>query len=84
MALCADFERVFEIGPVFRAEDSNTNRHLCEFTGLDMEMVIKEHYFEVLDMLANLLVYVFNGLQRNYARELEVIKQQYPFDDFVC
>jgi len=49
MALMADFDRVFEIGPVFRAEDSNTNRHLCEFTGLDMEMTIKEHYFEVLD-----------------------------------
>lgn len=48
MAICADFGRVFEIGPVFRAEDSFTHRHLCEFTGLDFEMEIKEHYFEVL------------------------------------
>lgn len=63
MALCADFDRVFEIGPVFRAEDSNTNRHLCEFTGLDMEMTIKEHYFEVLDMLADLLVFIFEGIE---------------------
>lgn len=55
-------DRVFEIGPVFRAEDSNTNRHLCEFTGLDMEMVIKEHYFEVLDVLGDMFVYIFNGL----------------------
>lgn len=62
MALCADFDRVFEIGPVFRAEDSNTNRHLCEFTGLDMEMTIKEHYFEVLDMLSELLIHIFDGL----------------------
>ena len=84
MALCADFDRVFEIGPVFRAEDSNTNRHLCEFTGLDMEMTIKEHYFEVLDMLADLLVHIFNGIQNNYAKELQVIKNQYPFEDFVC
>jgi aspartyl/asparaginyl-tRNA synthetase len=54
MAICADLERVFEIGPVFRAENSFTHRHLCEFTGLDMEMQIYEHYFEVrLD--ANLL-----------------------------
>jgi aspartyl-tRNA synthetase len=75
MALCADFERVFEIGPVFRAENSFTNRHLCEFTGLDMEMVIKEHYFEVLDMLADLLVYIFNGIETRYAKEIEVIKQ---------
>ena len=47
MAICGDFERVFEIGPVFRAEDSFTHRHLCEFTGLDVEMEINEHYFEV-------------------------------------
>lgn len=74
MALCSDFERVFEIGPVFRAEDSNTNRHLCEFTGLDMEMNIKEHYFEVLDMLANLLVFLFNGLETRYKTELDIVK----------
>ena len=32
---------------MFRAEKSRTHRHLCEFTGLDFEVVIKEHYFEV-------------------------------------
>ena len=42
------YPRVFEIGPVFRAEDSNTNRHLCEFTGLDFEMAIIEHYYEAM------------------------------------
>jgi len=62
MALMGDMERVFEIGPVFRAEHSYTNRHLCEFTGLDMEMEIKEHYFEVLDLLADLLAFIFIGL----------------------
>lgn len=46
MCVMSDFERVFEIGPVFRAENSNTHRHLCEFTGLDFEMAIHEHYFE--------------------------------------
>jgi ergosteryl-3beta-O-L-aspartate synthase len=35
MCIAADFERVYEIGPVFRAEDSNTPRHLTEYTGLD-------------------------------------------------
>ena len=58
MALCADLQRVFEIGPVFRAENSNTNRHLCEFTGLDMEMEFKDHYFEVLDLIGELMVYM--------------------------
>jgi lysyl-tRNA synthetase class II len=36
MAIAGDLDRVFEIGPVFRAENSNTRRHLCEFTGLDL------------------------------------------------
>ncbi|KAB2595739.1 aspartate--tRNA ligase [Pyrus ussuriensis x Pyrus communis] len=47
MAIRGDFGRIFEIGPVFRAEDSFTHRHLCEFTGLDVEIEIKRHYFEV-------------------------------------
>ena len=80
----ADFERVYEIGPVFRAEDSNTNRHLCEFTGLDMEMVINEHYFEVLDILGDLLHHLFTGLKNEYNTELDIIKKQYPFEDFIC
>lgn len=84
MALMGDLERVFEIGPVFRAEQSNTNRHLTEFTGLDMEMNINEHYFEVLDILAELLSHIFHGLESQYKKELEVIGKQYPFEPFVC
>jgi len=84
MALCGDLERVFEIGPVFRAENSFTNRHLCEFTGLDMEMTIKEHYFEVLDMLGDLMAHLFNGIETRYKKELDIIKEQYPFEDFKC
>ena len=38
MLINADYGTVFEIGPVFRAENSHTNRHLCEFTGIDIEM----------------------------------------------
>lgn len=41
-------KRVFSAGPVFRAENSNTPRHMTEFTGLDMEMEIKKDYREVL------------------------------------
>jgi aspartyl-tRNA synthetase len=39
---------VFSVGPVFRAENSNTPRHMTEFTGLDMEMEIKKDYREVV------------------------------------
>lgn len=48
MAISADLNKVFEIGPVFRAEKSLSRRHLCEFTGLDFEMAINEHYNEAL------------------------------------
>lgn len=84
MALAGDLQRVFEIGPVFRAENSNTNRHLCEFTGLDLEMEFKNHYFEVLDMISELMVFMFTQLPKRYARELGVINDQYPFEDFKC
>lgn len=84
MALAADMDRVFEIGPVFRAENSNTYRHLCEFTGLDMEMTFKNHYFEVLDLLGDMLVYIFNNLEERYTKELAVVADQYPFEPFKC
>lgn len=84
MVLCGDMHRVFEIGPVFRAEHSNTNRHLCEFTGLDIEMVFYEHYFEILDLLAEMFVSIFNGLEERYAKELKVVNEQYPYEPFQC
>ena len=82
-AACGGFERVFEIGPVFRAENSNTRRHLCEFTGLDLEMAISEHYDEVLDVIGNLFVYIFDGLKEKFGRELERVREQHPFDDLL-
>lgn len=69
-----------EIGPVFRAENSNTHRHLCEFTGMDFEMVIKEHYFEVLDVFSDLFIYIFDQLNAQHAKELEVINAQHGFE----
>lgn len=81
MAICADFERVFEIGPVFRAEKSLTHRHLTEFVGLDLEMAFYEHYHEVLDILDGLFIYMFDGLKSRFALEIEAVRTQYPFED---
>ncbi|KAM0944358.1 putative aspartate--tRNA ligase [Dioscorea sansibarensis] len=80
MAICGGFERVFEVGSVFRAEDSYTHRHLCEFVGLDVEMVIKEHYEEVMDVVDRLFVAMFDYLNENCKKELEAIDGQYPFE----
>jgi len=78
MGVVSDLYRVFEIGPVFRAEDSNTHRHMCEFTGLDFEMGFTEHYHEVLQVLGSLFVYVFDKLNENYSGEIAAVHAQYP------
>jgi len=82
MAVCADIERVFTVGAVFRAEDSNTHRHLCEFTGLDLEMAFKEHYHEALTVIGDMFISMFKGLQKRYATEIEIVNKQFPADPF--
>ncbi|KZT30436.1 aspartyl-tRNA synthetase [Neolentinus lepideus HHB14362 ss-1] len=82
MAIAADFERVYEIGPVFRAEDSNTHRHMTEFVGLDLEMAIEEHYHEVMELLDSLFLSIFRGLRQKYSKEIEVVRKQFPADEF--
>jgi aspartyl-tRNA synthetase len=82
MMICSDFEKVYEIAPVFRAENSLTHRHMTEFMGLDMEMAFNEHYHEVLEVLGELFVNIFDGLKTQYADEIAVINRQYPFEEF--
>ncbi|KAG8525676.1 uncharacterized protein KY384_000436 [Bacidia gigantensis] len=83
MCIAADFERVYEIGPVFRAENSNTHRHLTEYTGLDLEMTIEEHYHEALDLIDNLLKSIFQGVYDRYRTEIDIIKHHFPHEDLV-
>lgn len=61
----ADFEKVFEIGSVFRAEKAFTHRHLCEFMGLDIEMQIKESYKEIIDFIFELFRFIFKKIEEN-------------------
>lgn len=79
-AACGGFDRVFEIGPVFRAENSQTARHLCEFVGLDFEMTIFEHYYEALDVMGELFAFIFDGIADRFQQELRTIALQYPFE----
>lgn len=83
MAIAGDLERVYEIGAVFRAENSNTYRHLCEYTGLDFEMALEEHYHEALDVIDDVLKTIFTGIYTKYRREVDIIKEQFPSDDLV-
>lgn len=83
MSIAADFGRVYEVGPVFRAENSNTHRHLTEYTGLDIEMAIDKHYHEALRMIDSTLKSIFEGVYKKYRPEIEVIKRQFPHEDLV-
>ncbi|KAJ4133064.1 hypothetical protein NW754_015874 [Fusarium falciforme] len=76
-------KRVFCIGPVFRAENSNTPRHMTEFTGLDLEMEIEDHYHEVREMLEGVLLYIFRGLKERCAEQIALVRTVYPSEDFL-
>lgn len=82
MAIAADFDKVFTVGAVFRAEDSNTHRHLTEFVGLDLEMAFKYHYHEVVDTIGNTFTEMFRGLRDNFAVEIATVGQQFNVEPF--
>lgn len=80
MAIMADFEKVYEIGPVFRAEDSNTPRHLTEYTGLDLEMALEEHYHEALDIIDGMFKHLWKGIYDRFSKEIDLISHFYPHE----
>jgi len=82
MLIAARFERVMEVGPIFRAENSNTARHLTEFTGLDLEMAFEEDYHEVVSLLEELMLYIFTGLRERYKLETDLVRSIYHVEDF--
>lgn len=72
------FDRVFETGPVFRAEKHNTRRHLNEYTSLDLEMGYIHSFMDICAMETGFLQYTMDFLENNYARELNVLKVALP------
>lgn len=82
MLIAARFQKVMEIGPVFRAENSNTARHLTEFTGLDLEMEFQENYHEVMAVLEDLMLFIFKELNARYKKETDLVRSVYHVDEF--
>lgn len=72
------FERVYEIGPVFRAEKHDTARHLNEYTSVDFEMGFIECFEDIMQMETGMLRFVMEFLQKEYAGELELLKVRLP------
>ena len=71
MAMASGYDRVFEVAPVFRAENSNTNRHTTEFTGFDLEFAYIDSYRDVMDLEEELLTYALTKLNEKYGEKVK-------------
>ena len=72
------FDRVMEVGPVFRAEKHNTKRHLNEYTGLDFEMGYIDDFTDIMAMETGFLQHMVEILKKEYSTELEILKVKLP------
>lgn len=72
------FERVYEIGPVFRAEKHDTSRHLNEYTSVDFEMGYIESFEEIMATEMRMLQYTFAFLEENFSSELSLLNVEIP------
>lgn len=85
MAMASGFDRIFEVAPAFRAENSNTNRHTTEFTSFDLEFSYINSYKDVMHMEQELLKYALKRVKEKYG---DVIQKEFghevivPIGDF--
>lgn len=77
MAMAAGFERIFECGPVFRAEKSHTKKHATEFTGFDLEFSFINSFEDVMKLEEEMLTYMLKRIKESYG---EKIKEVYGID----
>ncbi|MCK5731414.1 MAG: aspartate--tRNA(Asn) ligase, partial [Tenericutes bacterium] len=86
MAMSAGFNNVFEIGPVFRAENSHTAYHATEFTSVDCEMSWINSHHDVMDLEEAVMVVVMKDLknsigeefQKTFKKEITVPESAFP------
>src|SRR5687767_2293123 len=85
MAMAAGMDRVFEIGPVFRADPSFTPRHATEFTGVDMEMSWIESHLDIMESEELWLQHVMKTVREKHGKDIkesfgvEVVEPTLPF-----
>ncbi|MDE1975270.1 MAG: aspartate--tRNA(Asn) ligase [Patescibacteria group bacterium] len=79
MAMASGFEKVFMVGPVFRAEESFTTRHLTEFTGWDFELSYIKDHNDVMDAEEGMIVAGFEQVNEAFPElGLEIPKRPFP------
>jgi aspartyl-tRNA synthetase len=71
MMLIAGFERVFEIGPAFRAEKHHTSRHLCEYTSIDFEISYIDNQKDIMNVLQDVIGYALKKVQKDKTQAFE-------------
>ncbi len=71
MAMAGGFGRIFECGPVFRAEKSHTRKHATEFTGFDIEISNIESYEDVMKLEEEMLAYTLKAVSEKYGEQIE-------------
>lgn len=85
MAMAAGFERIFETGPVFRAEKSFTSKHTTEFTGFDLEFSYIDSFQDVMKLEEDLLKAALSAVREKHGDQIsqlfgtEVIVPETPF-----
>ncbi len=72
------FERVFEVGPVFRAEPHDTARHLNEYVSLDVELGLIEDHFTVMALLRDTLTGILARIAAERGAELALLGVDMP------
>ncbi len=78
MLVGAGFERVWEVGPVFRAEEHDTSRHLNEYTSMDLEMGFIQGPEDLMDLETELLRYLLDLVDGELASELATLGATLP------
>lgn len=76
--LVGDFERVFSVNKVFRAEPSVTTRHLTEVVSLDVEFGFIDSWLDVLEMQEYVVRYIFDQVTKKCSKELAIFKATLP------
>ena len=72
------FARVFEVGPVFRAEPHNSSRHINQYVSLDAEFGFIENHFTVMEMLENVIGAILSHIETHHATDLTLLQAKMP------
>ena len=73
MAMASGLERIFEVAPCFRAENSNTNRHATEFTSFDLEFSYINSFEDVMNLEAEMLAYGLSHLKEEMGERIKEV-----------